>query len=75
MKITPKTIITKDIIDSIKVGDIVPNFCGQMNEITEIFAKGISDDGKHFICFYQRFGDNSGYMTYSFSEDKPACNW
>lgn len=58
--ITNEMIITKEIIESLTIGDILPNCFGQMKPITTIFGKGISEvDGKMFLCFYQQFSETS----------------
>lgn len=58
--ITSKTIITKEIIESLTIGDFLPNCFGEMKPITSIFGKGVSEvDGKMFLCFYQQFGETS----------------
>jgi hypothetical protein len=54
MTITKDTIITSDIIDNLKIGDICPNVFGQMKPITKIYAKDKNEKtGKKFACFYQ----------------------
>jgi hypothetical protein len=54
-------IITKEQIESIKVGDMLPNSFGFMNEVVEIYYKGFADNGKYFACFTLQFGQN--YIT------------
>lgn len=61
------TIITKEVIDNLQVGDILPNVFGQMKAITCIFAKGIDVEGKAYACFNQQFGETSE-MSHSIGE-------
>lgn len=66
--ITSEMIITKEIIESLQVGDVLPNCFGEMKPITSIFGKGVSRyNGKMFLCFYQQFGETST-MSNSISE-------
>lgn len=51
-------VLTLAQIESLKVGDVVPNCFGQMKPIVEVFHKGLDRNGKLFCCFYQQFGND-----------------
>ena len=46
-------------LESLKVGDLVPNCFGQMKPITRITCKDEDIKGRFFVCFYQQFGESS----------------
>lgn len=56
---TITTTPTREQIDNLMVGDIVPNCFGELRPITTIHAKREDINGKLFACFYTKFGDNS----------------
>jgi len=60
-------IITKEVIENLQIGDILPNVFGQMKAITRITAKGTNVQGKAYACFYQQFGETSE-MSHSIGE-------
>jgi len=60
---------TRETVDNLKVGDLVINCMGRLAEVTEITARGLDIHGKAYVCFYQKFGENST-MSHSFKEGK-----
>lgn len=61
-------VVTKEFVQNLKVGDIIPNVFGKLKPITQIFHKGVSEkDGKWFACFYQEFSQDST-MSHSIRE-------
>lgn len=46
-------LITKEIIEQLKVGDILPNMFGEMRAVTRIDRKGVDKYGKHYAKFMQ----------------------
>lgn len=50
---------TRQQIENLKVGDLLPNCFGQMKPITKINHIGYDVNGKLFITFYQKFGSTS----------------
>jgi len=64
------TIITAEIIENLKIGDIIPNMFGQMKPITRIVGKGTNfKTGKMYLCVYQQFSESSE-MSHSIDEGK-----
>jgi hypothetical protein len=52
-------IISREQIENLKVGDIMPNNYGFMKEVVEIRCKGLADNGKYFASFLLQFGPDS----------------
>jgi hypothetical protein len=52
-------IISREQVQNLQVGDILPNCFGQMKEVVSIHHKGLDVNGKFFACFYQQFGSSS----------------
>jgi hypothetical protein len=59
--------MTRQQIESLQIGDLVPNCFGQMKPITRITCKSEDIKGKFFACFYQKFGETSE-MSHSVKE-------
>ena len=60
--------VTKEFIQDLKVGDIIPNMFGKLKPITKISHKGVSiKDGKLFAYLYQEF-TNSSTMSHTIRE-------
>lgn len=53
------TVLTREMIENIKVGDILPNYFGKMKPITEIHHRGNDANGKLYVYFYQKFLEDS----------------
>ena len=50
-------VVTREQIESLVEGDIVPNCFGKPSAITRIYARGNNlVDGKAYVLFYVRFG-------------------
>jgi len=50
---------SKEDIENITIGDILPNCFGQMKEVIEITFRGKTPKGKLFVGVRQQFSDNS----------------
>jgi len=62
--------MTRQQIESLQIGDLLPNCFGEMKPITEIYHKGEDINGKLFACFYQEFGKDAT-MSNSAKEGEP----
>ena len=60
---------SKEDIENIKIGDILPNCFGQMKEVTKITFRGKTPKGKLFVGVRQQFSDNST-LTNTYTEGK-----
>lgn len=58
---------TREDIENIKVGDLVPNCFGKWSVVTSITARSTDIHGKLFVCLYTKFGERST-MSGSFKE-------
>lgn len=54
---------THEDLASLKVGDRAPSSLGPEAEVTEIFASGTDINGKFYVCYYTRFGENGSVST------------
>ena len=53
-------VVTKAIVETLAVGDLVPNCFGKLKKVTRITYRGVSSvDGMAFVGFYQEFSENS----------------
>lgn len=53
------TIPTREQIENLQVGDIALDPFGRMQEVVEITAKKEDINGKLFVHYYVKFGENS----------------
>jgi hypothetical protein len=60
-------VISREQVENLQIGDILPNCFGQMKEVVSIHHKGLDNNGKLFACFYQQFGSTST-MSHSIKE-------
>jgi hypothetical protein len=51
--------ITREQVENLKVGDVVPNMFGKPQKVTKINHKGLDVNNKLFVHFYQEFGDDA----------------
>jgi hypothetical protein len=63
-------IATRNLIETLRVGDLLPNCFGKECEVVRIFARGTDVNGKRYVCFYQSFG-NGSKMSNSLTECDP----
>jgi hypothetical protein len=49
--------ITREQVENLKVGDVVPNMFGSPQKVTKITHKGLDVNNKMFACYYQEFGE------------------
>jgi hypothetical protein len=67
---------SREIIQSLKVGDKALNVWGNWAEVTSIYAQKDNIHGKAFVCFYTK--DGSGTISASYEEGRivrtlPLC--
>lgn len=61
---------TASQILNLKIGDLAPNSLSKdWQPVTEIFGRGLTPDGKEFVCYYTRLGENST-ISHSLVADK-----
>ena len=61
---------TRQEIQSFQIGDLAPNSLSKTwQPITEIYARKQDVNGKWFICYYTKFGENST-ISHSLKENE-----
>jgi hypothetical protein len=50
---------TLDDIESLQVGDFVPDCFGRLSPITSITYRGVDIHGKAYVGYYTKFSDNA----------------
>lgn len=59
---------TRDDVERLAVGDLALDCFGKWSTVTEVFARGVDDRGRAFVCYYTRFGENNGAISGSMKE-------
>jgi hypothetical protein len=58
-EIVMKIKVTREYIESLRLGDLAPDPFGKLSKITKIYARREDINGKLFICYYTEFSPNS----------------
>lgn|GEM_PF-5066885 len=64
---------TRKWIKDLEVGDYALDCFGNYSEVVEVFAKNRDINGKWFVCYYVKFGDNAR-ISHSAKEGEVQCN-
>ena len=60
---------TREYVQDLVVGQDVLDAFGDLRPVDHIFARGVAIDGRAYVCFYTKHGDN-GMLSQSFKEDE-----
>jgi hypothetical protein len=79
MTINKFFIPTEQEIKAVKTGELAPDYMGRLMEVTEVTATRQDINGKWFVCYYVKHGDNGSIVSHSLTEGKlnrslPLCN-
>ena len=56
-------------VNLLSVGDLALDCFGRWSKVTEIFGTGTDKQGREFVCFYTKHGEN-GQVSQSYKRDE-----
>jgi len=59
---------TREDVESLKVGDLAPDYAGRMLPVVSIYGCGENRNGRAFVCYYVAHGDNGGTVSDGLTE-------
>lgn len=68
------SVATRSMVEGLKTGDVLPNCFGRLRAVKEVYGRGVSPDGRAFVCFTQEFGPTST-MSNCLHEGSPVASF
>lgn len=57
----------------LKPGDLALNCFGQLEPVSEVYARGTDVHGSAYVCFYAAFGDSGATISGSYRAGEPVA--